>query len=168
MMKPLRIAIAQINTTVGDIAGNAGKILEYAIRAREAGARVVVFPELAVTGYPPEDLLLRESFIGENLSAWRDLARRITGITAVVGYVDRGKDGRNYNAAGIASGGRIRGVYHKMHLPNYGVFDEVRYFRRGKDRSFPSGSSPPSASRSARTSGSAADRFPARRRPVRA
>ncbi|HSL92903.1 MAG TPA: NAD+ synthase [Candidatus Limnocylindrales bacterium] len=132
-MKPLRIAMAQINTTVGDIAGNAEKILEYADRARAEGARVVVFPELAVTGYPPEDLLLRDSFIGENLSAWRDLARKITGITAVVGFVDRGKDGRSYNAAGIASGGRIRGVYHKMHLPNYGVFDEVRYFRRGKE-----------------------------------
>ena len=132
-MKPFRVALAQINTTVGDISGNAGKILEYANRAREAGARVVVFPELAVTGYPPEDLLLRESFIAENLSAWKDLARKISGITAVVGFVDRGMDGRNYNAAGIASGGRVRGVYHKMHLPNYGVFDEVRYFRRGKE-----------------------------------
>lgn len=132
-MKPLRIALAQINTTVGDIAGNAKKILEYAGRAREEDARVVVFPELAITGYPPEDLLLRDSFIEENLAAWRGLARTIAGIMAVVGFVDRGKDGRNYNAAGIASGGRVRGVYHKMHLPNYGVFDEVRYFRRGKE-----------------------------------
>ncbi|PWB61603.1 MAG: NAD+ synthase [Deltaproteobacteria bacterium] len=132
-MKPLRIALAQINTTVGDIAGNARKILESADRARGEGARLVVFPELALTGYPPEDLLLRASFIEENLAAWRDLADRIRGIAAVVGFVDRGKDGRIYNAAGIASGGRVRGVYHKMHLPNYGVFDEVRYFGRGKE-----------------------------------
>jgi NAD+ synthase (glutamine-hydrolysing) len=132
-MKPLRIALAQINTTVGDIAGNARKILDFTNKAKRKGASVVVFPELALTGYPPEDLLLRASFIEENLSAWRDLARRISGITAVVGFVDRGKDGRNYNAAGIASGGRVRGVYRKMHLPNYGVFDEVRYFRRGKE-----------------------------------
>ncbi|OGP78310.1 MAG: NAD+ synthase [Deltaproteobacteria bacterium RBG_16_64_85] len=132
-MKPLRIALAQINATVGDISGNARKILETADRARGEDARVVVFPELALTGYPPEDLLLRSSFIEENLVAWRDLARKISGIAAVVGFVDRGKDGRIYNAAGIASRGRVRGVYRKMHLPNYGVFDEVRYFRRGKE-----------------------------------
>ena len=142
-MKPLRIALAQINTTVGDIAGNARKILAYSERARGAGASIVVFPELALTGYPPEDLLLRASFIEENLSAWRDLARKISGITAVVGFVDRGKDGGTFNAAGIASGGRVRGVYRKMHLPNYGVFDEVRYFRRGKEPLlFKAGSSP--------------------------
>ena len=132
-MKPLRIALAQINATVGDISGNARKILETADRARGEDARVVVFPELALTGSPPEDLLLRSSFIEENLVAWRDLARKISGIAAVVGFVDRGKDGRIYNAAGIASRGRVRGVYRKMHLPNYGVFDEVRYFRRGKE-----------------------------------
>ncbi len=132
-MKPLRIALAQINTTVGDIRGNARKILEYAEKARGAGARIVVFPELALPGYPPEDLLLRASFVEENLAAWRELAGSIRGVAAVVGFVDRGKDGRNYNAAGIASGGRVRGVYRKMHLPNYGVFDEDRYFRRGKE-----------------------------------
>jgi NAD+ synthase (glutamine-hydrolysing) len=132
-MKPFRIALAQINTTVGDIAGNARKILDFTGQAKERGVRVVVFPELALTGYPPEDLLLRASFIEENLAAWRELAGSISGITAVVGFVDRGKDGRNYNAAGIASGGRVRGVYRKIHLPNYGVFDEVRYFRRGKE-----------------------------------
>ena len=132
-MKPLRIALAQINTTVGDIPGNARKILDGVARAREAGAAIVVFPELAISGYPPEDLLLRLSFIEENLSAWREIARRVKGITAVVGFVDRDAKGRNYNAAGIASGGRIRGVYRKMHLPNYGVFDEVRYFSPGKE-----------------------------------
>ena len=132
-MKPLRIALAQINTTVGDIPGNARKILDGVARAREAGAAIVVFPELAISGYPPEDLLLRLSFIEENLSAWGEIARRVKGITAVVGFVDRDAKGRNYNAAGIASGGRIRGVYRKMHLPNYGVFDEVRYFSPGKE-----------------------------------
>ncbi len=131
--KPFRVALAQINTTVGDIAGNARKVLEYAERARASGAAVVVFPELALPGYPAEDLLLRASFVGENIAAWRDIARRIDGIAAVVGFADRDAKGNIYNAAGIASGGRIRGVYHKMHLPNYGVFDEVRYFRRGTE-----------------------------------
>ncbi len=133
MTKPFRIALAQINTTVGDIAGNARKVLDYAARAREAGAAVVVFPELALTGYPAEDLLLRASFVEENIAAWRDIARRISGVAAVVGFADRDTKGNTYNAAGIASGGRVRGVYRKMHLPNYGVFDEVRYFRRGKE-----------------------------------
>jgi NAD+ synthase (glutamine-hydrolysing) len=132
-MKPLRIALAQINTTVGDIAGNARKILDAAERAREAGARLVLFPELALPGYPPEDLLLRASFVEANLSAWRALAGKIRGIAAVVGFADRGKDGRIYNAAGVAAGGRVRGIYRKMHLPNYGVFDEVRYFARGRE-----------------------------------
>ena len=132
-MSPRRIALAQINTTVGDIRGNARKILEYAERAREAGASLVLFPELAVTGYPPEDLLLRASFVGENVAAWEEIARKVTGITAVVGFADRDRKGNVYNAAGVASGGKVRGVYRKMHLPNYGVFDEVRYFRRGKE-----------------------------------
>ena len=141
-MKPLRIALAQINTTVGDIAGNARKILDSVERSREAGAALAVFPELAIPGYPPEDLLLRVSFIEENLLAWRTIARQVKGITAVVGFVDRDAGGKNYNAAGIASGGRIRGIYHKMHLPNYGVFDEVRYFSPGKEPMlFPAGGS---------------------------
>ena len=141
-MKPLRIALAQINTTVGDIAGNARKILDYVERSREAGAALVVFPELAIPGYPPEDLLLRASFIEENRSAWRTIARQVRGVTAVVGFVDRDAGGKNYNAAGIASGGRIRGIYRKMHLPNYGVFDEVRYFSPGKEPMlFPAGRS---------------------------
>ncbi len=132
-MKPIRIALAQINTTVGDIAGNARKILDAVARARGGGAALVVFPELAIPGYPPEDLLLRVSFIRKNLGAWKEIARQVKGITAVVGFVDRDGRGKNYNAAGIAAGGRIRGVYRKMHLPNYGVFDEVRYFSPGKE-----------------------------------
>jgi NAD+ synthase (glutamine-hydrolysing) len=132
-MKPLRIAIAQINTTVGDIRGNAAKVLESAEAARGAGAQLVLFPELAITGYPPEDLLLRPSFVSENIEAWRAVASVVKGITAVVGFADRDERGRVYNAAGVASGGRVRGVYRKMRLPNYGVFDEMRYFRRGSD-----------------------------------
>lgn len=132
-MSRLRIALAQINTTVGDLRGNSRKILEYSERAREAEASLVLFPELAVTGYPPEDLLLRASFVRENIAAWEEIARRVTGITAVVGFADRDRKGNVYNAAGVASGGKVRGVYRKMHLPNYGVFDEVRYFRKGKE-----------------------------------
>jgi NAD+ synthase (glutamine-hydrolysing) len=132
-MKPLRVALAQINTTVGDIRGNAAKVLDYAERARDAGARLVLFPELAITGYPPEDLLLRPSFVAENVAAWRELARAIRGITAVVGFADVDERGRVYNAAGVAAGGRAAGVYRKNRLPNYGVFDEERYFRKGSE-----------------------------------
>jgi NAD+ synthase (glutamine-hydrolysing) len=127
----MRLALAQINTTVGDFPGNARKILDACARAREAGAGLVVFPELAIPGYPPEDLLLRSSFIEKNLAAWEAVARGVAGITAVVGFADRDEKGRVYNAAGIVAGGRPLGVYRKMYLPNYGVFDEVRYFRRG-------------------------------------
>lgn len=129
----MRIALAQINTTVGDIAGNCRKIVEQARRARERGAALVLFPEMAVTGYPPEDLLLRPFFLEENLAGIAEAASGIRGITAIVGFVDRDGRGNRYNAAGIVSGGRVRTVYRKMHLPNYGVFDEVRYFRRGKE-----------------------------------
>ncbi|HEX9205602.1 MAG TPA: NAD+ synthase [Candidatus Deferrimicrobiaceae bacterium] len=133
MTAPLRLALAQVNATVGDIAGNVRKILSACERAKEAGARLVVFPEMVVTGYPPEDLLLRASFLAENLAGWREVAAGVRGITAVVGFADRDAKGRAYNAAGIAGGGRVRGVYRKMHLPNYGVFDEVRYFGRGRE-----------------------------------
>jgi NAD+ synthase (glutamine-hydrolysing) len=129
----MRVALAQINTTVGDIRGNVRKILRYMKRARESGASLVLFPELAVTGYPPEDLLLRESFVRENVAAWEEIARKVRGIAAVVGFADRDRKGTVYNAAGVASSGKVRGVYRKMHLPNYGVFDEVRYFRRGRE-----------------------------------
>ena len=132
-MRRFRIALAQINTTVGDIPGNVRKILRYVDRARAAGASLVLFPELAVTGYPPEDLLLRASFVRENMAAWEGIARKVRGITAVVGFAEQDRKGNVYNAAGIASGGKVRGVYRKMHLPNYGVFDEVRYFRRGQE-----------------------------------
>jgi NAD+ synthase (glutamine-hydrolysing) len=133
MGKALRVALAQINATVGDISGNVRKILETCERAREAQADLVVFPELAIPGYPPEDLLLRSSFIEKNLAAWDEVAGGVRGITAVVGFVDRDAKGRTYNAAGVAANGRPLGVYRKMHLPNYGVFDEMRYFHRGTE-----------------------------------
>ncbi|HEY5461460.1 MAG TPA: NAD+ synthase [Deferrimonas sp.] len=133
MSKPLRLALAQVNATVGDIAGNVRKVLSACGRAREAGANLVVFPEMVLPGYPPEDLLLRASFVEENLAAWREVAGSARGVTVVAGFVDRDGKGRVRNAAGVAADGRVLGVYHKMHLPNYGVFDEMRYFRRGTE-----------------------------------
>lgn len=127
----MRLALAQINCTVGDLEGNCGKVLEYYEQARSSGADLVLFPELAVTGYPPEDLLLKPKFIQDNLDALNGLAARIGESTAVVGFVDRNRTGI-YNAAAIMRQGEIKGVYHKMHLPNYAVFDEKRYFRSGR------------------------------------
>ncbi len=121
--------MAQINPCVGDITGNAEKILSYAGEAKKRGADLVLFPELALTGYPPEDLLLKPGFIDDNLKALSVLAKKIRGITAVVGFVDRKTD--IYNAAAVIHNGRVAGVYHKMYLPNYGVFDEQRYFQAG-------------------------------------
>ncbi|MGB2694629.1 MAG: NAD+ synthase [Dehalococcoidia bacterium] len=131
-MHTLRVGLAQINATVGDLDGNVAKILEYAVRARELGADLVAFPELAVTGYPPEDLLLRRRFILDNNIALERIVREApAGITLVVGFVDG--DGDIYNAAAVIHGGRLAGVYHKQYLPNYGVFDENRYFQRGTE-----------------------------------
>ena len=128
-MTSFRIALAQINTTVGDLRGNKSKIVAHIHRARELGADVVAFPELAVPGYPPEDLLLKPSFVGDNVQALEGIAAETRGITAVTGFVDRGDD--IYNAAAVLHDGRVAAVYHKTYLPNYGVFDEDRYFRSG-------------------------------------
>jgi NAD+ synthase (glutamine-hydrolysing) len=127
-MQKLRVALGQINTTIGDLEGNVAKVLEYVERARSLGVDVVSFPELTVTGYPPEDLLLRPAFIRDNLQALQKLALRCGGITAVVGFVDQ-EDGAIYNAAAVIHDGQLRHVYRKQRLPNYGVFDEIRYFR---------------------------------------
>ncbi|MBI5415505.1 MAG: NAD+ synthase [Candidatus Omnitrophica bacterium] len=129
----LRIALAQINPTVGDLAGNRGKIVEYVARARVKDADIVVFPELAVCGYPPEDLLFKEHFVRDNIKSLNLLAREVKGIAAVVGFADIDKDKRLYNAAAIISDGRLKGIYRKKELPNYGVFDEKRYFTPGDD-----------------------------------
>jgi NAD+ synthase (glutamine-hydrolysing) len=126
-----RIALGQINTTVGDLGGNAAKMAEWAARATSAGASLVCFPELAITGYPPEDLVLRPEFVRDNLWALDDLARETAQCCAVMtGFVDRGPAGL-YNAAAVLAGGEVVARYHKVKLPNYGVFDERRYFTPG-------------------------------------
>ncbi len=129
-MTSLRIALAQINPTVGDLSGNTKKIISCIRKARSRKADIVAFPELAVTGYPPEDLLLKRQFVRDNTDALRKIRDASTEITAVVGFVD--EDGGIYNAAAVISGGRLVDTYHKKHLPNYGVFDEYRYFRAGR------------------------------------
>lgn len=130
-MRRVRLALAQVNTIVGDLAGNTALILDYADRAREAGADVVAFPELTITGYPAEDLLVRPSFISANLRTLETVAARVRGPAVVVGFVDRaGAD--LYNAAAVLWDGEVVGVYHKERLPNYGIFDEARYFGRGR------------------------------------
>ena len=128
-MRTLRIALAQINTTVGDFEGNVSKIINYIDKARRDGADIVAFPELAITGYPPEDLLLKPEFIDDNLDALKKVQRNVGDITAVVGFVDRKDD--IYNAAAIIYNKTLIDTYHKMYLPNYGVFDELRYFQAG-------------------------------------
>jgi NAD+ synthase (glutamine-hydrolysing) len=125
----LRIALAQIDTTVGDIPGNCAKIQEHIARARHQGAELVVFPELAVTGYPPEDLLLKEHFLNDARAAVERLAAETKDIVALVGFPERAED--VYNAAAVLAEGRLHGIYRKTYLPNYGVFDEERYFQNG-------------------------------------
>ncbi len=129
----LRLAMGQINVTVGDIDGNAQKIVSWIERARQTNAEIVTFPELALTGYPPEDLLLKPQFIDANLRAIEKLAATTRDITAVVGFVDRRDD--IFNAAAVIQDGKLATIYHKMYLPNYGVFDEFRYFQSGKTAS---------------------------------
>jgi NAD+ synthase (glutamine-hydrolysing) len=128
-----RIALAQINPTVGDIKGNTAAVIAYIKKARARQADIVVFPELVLTGYPPEDLLNMPEFIAANLKALDEIRRASGRITVVVGFVDTdGNRGRIYNSAAILSNKKKIGVYHKMHLPNYGVFDEKRYFTTGQ------------------------------------
>jgi NAD+ synthase (glutamine-hydrolysing) len=136
----IRVAGAQIDLTVGDLDGNVERILAAMTWAEELQADVLLLPELAVTGYPPEDLLLRRRFIEANLQAVYRLAAKAGQTTAVVGFVDRTQGapkrddagpGRLHNAAALLAGGRVRGIYHKVLLPNYGVFDEDRYFAPG-------------------------------------
>jgi NAD+ synthase (glutamine-hydrolysing) len=128
--RPLRVGLAQIDSTVGDLAGNAARMVEWIGRARDEGCDVVAFPELAVTGYPPEDLLLKPSFIRDNLRHRDRVVEASRGIAVVGGFVDLVVD--IHNAAFFAYDGELRGVYHKVYLPNYGVFDEERYFQRGR------------------------------------
>ncbi len=144
-MAQLRIGLAQINATVGDLAGNSDRIVEWTMRAAEQGARVVVFPEMALTGYPVEDLALRKSFVDGSIVALHDLAAALAvegldGVAVVVGYLDRRPDatprvgipaGSPLDAAAVLHGGSVAVTSAKHHLPNYGVFDEFRYFVPG-------------------------------------
>jgi NAD+ synthase (glutamine-hydrolysing) len=125
----VRIALAQVNPTVGDLPGNARLVIEGIERARDQGVDIVCFPELVITGYPPEDLVLKPSFVRDNLAQLDLIAQATRGISAVVGFVD--EDGDIFNAAAFLHDGEVKAVYHKVFLPNYGVFDEKRYFQTG-------------------------------------
>jgi len=128
--KKLRISLAQINPVVGDLSGNTKKIISYIKRAGKLKTDIVVFPELAVTGYPPEDLLLKPQFIKENIEALHNIIAASGAITVITGFVD--SNNGLFNAAAIISDQTIVDIYHKKHLPNYGVFDEYRYFKPGR------------------------------------
>ena len=125
----MRLALCQMNATVGDIGGNAERIRAGLRAARDAGAQLVLFPELALTGYPPEDLLLREHFLADAALAMRELAADTRGLVALVGFPERAEE--VYNAAAVLADGALHAIYRKVHLPNYGVFDEHRYFQSG-------------------------------------
>ncbi|HKQ64422.1 MAG TPA: NAD+ synthase [Methylomirabilota bacterium] len=130
-MRRLRVALGQINPTVGDFDGNVRMIVDAIERARGLGASLVAFPELAITGYPPEDLLFKPAFIEANLRALDEVTRATRGLAVVVGFVDKRDD--IFNAAAVLHDGVRVGVYHKQYLPNYGVFDENRYFQAGTE-----------------------------------
>ncbi|MGH8509728.1 MAG: NAD+ synthase [Gammaproteobacteria bacterium] len=131
-MGSLRIALAQLNLTVGDIQGNAQRILAAAEEARDrVRADLVVFPELSLSGYPPEDLVLRPGLWHQVESALAEISRRVRGVELLVGYPRR-HEGRLFNACSLIGTGRIKATYHKQHLPNYSVFDEKRYFVPGR------------------------------------
>ncbi len=130
-MNTVRIALAQINSTVGDIPGNGDKIRRFIHEARRSQADLVAFPEMAITGYPPEDLLLKTQFVAGNLKELDAIRQASSGIAVVVGFVDL--QGDLFNAAAFIKDRELLGVHHKVYLPNYGVFDEDRYFRPGTD-----------------------------------
>ncbi len=129
-MSTIRIALAQINTTVGDFAGNTAKIIASIEQAKRAGADIVAVPELALAGYPPEDLLLKPQFIAANRKALDEVIAASTGIISIIGFIDRTTD--IHNAAAVICDGELKAVYRKNFLPNYSVFDEYRYFDAGQ------------------------------------
>jgi NAD+ synthase (glutamine-hydrolysing) len=128
-MPVLRVALCQLNAVVGDFSGNSERIIAALGAAEDAGADLAVFPELVIPGYPPEDLLLKPGFVADNLAALTKVAAATQGCAAVIGFVDQGLD--LYNAAAVCAFGQVHGIYHKQVLPNYGVFDEKRYFGPG-------------------------------------
>jgi NAD+ synthase (glutamine-hydrolysing) len=127
----MRLALAQINTVVGDLDGNRDRVLSGLREAREAGADLVLFPELAVTGYPPEDLLFRPEFLRQARRTLDEIAAETRETAALIGFPWLERD--LYNACAVCAGGEVRAIYPKRFLPNYGVFDEVRYFQPGRD-----------------------------------
>jgi NAD+ synthase (glutamine-hydrolysing) len=133
----MRVALAQINPTVGDVGGNAAKVAEWIGRAREADAELVIFPELCIPGYPAEDLYLKRHFLRANQQAVEALAASVQGITALVGYAEPVADPTDarhaYNSTAVLADGRVQAVYRKNRLPNYSVFDEQRYFVPGAE-----------------------------------
>ena len=147
MSSVIRVALAQVNTTVGDLEGNARLVREWTARAKAAGADIVAFPELTLTGYPPEDLLLYPPLVAQNEALVRGLAKEADGIVMVVGFAEREPEPpsvpgasagaparmRIYNSAAVLAGGKVAHVYRKVFLPNYGVFDEKRYFSPGDE-----------------------------------
>ncbi len=133
-MRSIRVGLAQINCTVGDLDGNVAKIKEYCRRGADAGVDLLAFPELSICGYPPEDLLLKPQFVADcraRLDEIVHFSRDFKVMTLIVGCVDGNAD--VYNGAAVISGGRLLDIYHKIYLPNYGVFDEERYFKRGAE-----------------------------------
>ncbi|MDA8196836.1 MAG: NAD+ synthase [Actinomycetota bacterium] len=129
--KSLRVGLCQINPIVGDISGNVEKIVDAILDVQRGGAQVAVLPELAISGYPPEDLLLKPAFIRECSKALEEVAARTPGVCSIVGYPEG--DRSLHNSAAIINGGKVASVYRKRLLPNYGVFDELRYFTPGDD-----------------------------------
>src|SRR6185295_4628094 len=130
----MRIALAQINPTVGDIAGNLRKHHDFIVRAKQGGATLVVFPELSIIGYPPKDLMLKGQFVADNLRAVQILASKVSGIDAIVGYAEKNAEpiGRPlHNAVAVLRDGKIVSRHFKTLLPTYDVFDESRYFEPG-------------------------------------
>ena len=129
-MATLRIAQAQINTTVGNFSGNSEKIIQAIASARRQDVDIITFPELSVCGYPPEDLLLKRGFLRDNMEVLHNIKKHTEDMAAIVGYADY-HEGKVYNAAALLHNGTLKATYHKIELPNYGVFDEKRYFERG-------------------------------------
>jgi len=131
-MSKIKIGLAQLHPILGDIQTNTKQILHKIELAQKEDTEVIVFGELSITGYPPEDLVFNKKFIEQNLAALDQIAEQTADITAIVGFIDKDPDGSSiYNAAAICSNGKIQGTYRKHHLPNYSVFDEKRYFKRG-------------------------------------
>ncbi len=130
MKDNIKCFLAQLNTTVGDIENNTKRIIDLIEEARTKNCDLIIFPELTITGYPPEDLLLKDNFIKNNMKALKKIVKKTTGITAVVGFVFK-KGNRRFNSAALLQNCKILNIYNKIYLPNYGVFDEKRYFCPG-------------------------------------